>query len=340
MFRAIFHCGLSCSLVFLLNSCGKPQKKPNPQARPVAVKFEAADTGSISRKFQTVGELKADKEVSIRAERPGQIEEIFVTEGGWVNIDQAVVKIEGDDAEAELALARSNYNSFESLYKEGAISEQELKVYETAYRKAQAAMENLEICSRLSGTVGQIYIDKGDFVNIGDPIMDLVKLYPLRVSYNVPEKTIPLIEVGDMVVIRTDAEPDKEIPAYVDFISPRVDTNSRSVLVRAKVDTSNANAKNLKANLFVKVEQEIRTVDDTILVREEAVYLDQGQEYIYLADGDSDNGYKAKRVPIETGIRDSSGLVEITSGVSNGDLVIFAGLHSIYPGATLNPIQE
>lgn len=339
------------SLILLVNACGNKAKQAQSGARPVPVKYSAAHYGTIAQSFETVGELKADREVLVAAERAGQVENIYVREGNWVNEGQILTKIKGEDASADLEQAESNYTSFKSLYEQGAISYQELLKYQTNLKKAESTINNLEIRARISGVVGQIYIDPGDYVKLGDPIMDVVKNRPLRVTYNIPEKAIPLVKMGDKVEITSDAEPTKTIKAYVDFISPRVDPKSRAVLVRARIDDSMA--ANLKANQFVKVKQSIQKTAKTILVPETAIYLDQGQEYVYIAveNKEDHSSYKhgkqikaatqvAQRQPIKVGLRDNDGQVEIIEGVSNGDLVIYAGLHSIYPGATLMPIED
>ena len=78
----------------------------------------------------------------------------------------------------------------------------------------------------------------------------------------------------------------------------------------------------------------ISDLKDALLVREESVYLDQGQEYLYIMDKDT-----AKRVAIKTSLR-QNGKVQILEGIKAGDSVIYAGLHSIYPGAKVIVVEE
>ena len=141
---------------------------------------------------------------------------------------------------------------------------------------------------------------------------------------------------------------------------------TRTVLVRALVNDS---TKKLKANQFVTVKQVIKDIPEALMVREEAVYLDQGAEYLYLADEMKAQGsglevnknqnptgtgtqnsepsnqsppapsYTARRVAIKTGVREP-GWVEITEGIEAGDNVVYAGLTSIYPGAQLIRVME
>ena len=70
-----------------------------------------------------------------------------------------------------------------------------------------------------------------------------------------------------------------------------------------------------------------------------ALFLEQGEEYIYLAIGTEDeNIYHAERRPVITGLR-KPGIVQIKEGISAGDSVVYAGLFSIYPGAKLIPSE-
>lgn len=340
-------------LILLLFSSSACSKKAAPVAavKPLFVKAEAATTGDIERAFETAGELKADKEILVAAERPGMVKEIYVREGQWVKAGQALIQIEGKDVDADLKKAQSDFASYQNLFDQGAISKQELINYEAQLRRVESQIDNLQINVISSGFIGVIYVDPGDYVKRGDKILDLVKIYPLRVSYSVPEKLISKILIGQSVELRTDSEAGKVFNASVDFISPRVDPNTRAVLVRGKI---NSPSTNLKANQFVTVKQVINSSNTTLLVREEALYLNQGQEYLYLASSlraeakqanvetpeiDASDELVAKRVAVKTGQR-QEGMVEILEGIEAGDNVIYAGLHSIYPGAKLVLVSD
>ncbi len=333
-------------IVLLLGSCSK-KVVPEQEAKPIYVKFEQAKLEPISQEFETAGELKADKEILVSAERQGQVQEIYVYEGQWVAAGEPLIKVKGEDVDADLKKVQSDYNAYSKLYDQGAIAKQDLLRYETELSRIKSQKDNLLIRAKTSGAVGVIHVDPGDYVKLGDPVLDLVKLDPLRASYSIPERLIAKVQLGQSVVLTTDSEADKVFNAVVDFISPRVDPGTRSVVVRAKI--SNPSSK-LKANQFVRVKQVINDLKDALLVREEAVYLDQGQEYLYIAvekvndnkeQGATLNGkeFVAQRVAIKTGLR-QNGKVQILEGIKAGDNVIYAGLFSIYPGASVIVVEE
>lgn len=322
-------------IVVLLSSCAKKAVQEQA-AKPIFIKFEQAKLEPISQEFETAGELKADKEILVSAERQGQVQEIYVYEGQWVAAGEPLIKVKGEDVDADLKKVQSDYSTYSKLYEQGAIAKQDLLRYETELSRIKSQKDNLLIRAKTSGAVGVIHVDPGDYVKLGDPVLDLVKLDPIRASYSIPERLIAKVQIGQSVTLTTDSEADKVFNAVVDFISPRVDPATRSVVVRAKI--SNPSSK-LKANQFVRVKQVIKDLKDALLVREEAVYLDQAQEYLYIAVEKTKDNYVAQRVAIKTGLR-QNGKVQILEGIKAGDNVIYAGLFSIYPGANVVVVEE
>lgn len=322
-------------LPLLLNACSKKSSNLQ-QVKPIFVKIEAASKQVLDQEFETAGEIKADKEILLCAERQGQIEKIFVTEGKWVKKGDPLVKIKGDDIQADYKIAKADYQTFYKLYEQGAIAYQDLLRYETQLKKVEAQQNNLLIRAISDGNIGVIYVDPGDYVLLGGKILDLVKNYPLRLSYYVPEKFISQIKLGQRVFLESDNKEKAE--AQIDFIAPRIDPQTRGLLLRAKILAH----PNLKANQFVNIKQ-ILSSSEVLMIREEAIVLEQGQEFVYLAkamDKPDSTGaeYLAERINVRTGDR-KSGFVEVLEGLKQGDLIVYAGLTNIYPGAKLIKVE-
>ncbi len=326
------------SVIFLFSftiACSQKNPPAKP-SRPLPVKFEGALRTNLAQDFETVAELKAFREITVAAERAGQLASVLVREGDWVSEGQPLVKIKGEDVKAELAKAQENYRAFKKLYDQEAISRTEFLTYETALKSAEATYGNLMIRAISSGVVGKIIVDPGDFLRAGDPILELIKVDPLRVSYTVPERLIPYVSLGQELELTSDLDKSLVSKARVDFISPSVNPETKSVLVRASLIS---NSGQLKPNQYVRIKQRVKDRNNIIAVREEAIYLDQGQEYIFIAEpADEDGFYNAVKKPVETGLRKDA-LVEVTKGISEGELVIYAGLYSIYEGAKLTSVD-
>lgn len=325
----------SIFFILSLSSCSKKDPPPKSQ-RPIAIKFEEAKLQDLAQYFETVAELKAYREIAVSAETAGQIEKIFVEEGDQVKEGTILLNIKAEAIIAEIAKAKADYESYKELYDEGAVSKLEYLSFKTNLDRLKAEFDKLRLKAISSGIVGKINVDPGDFVRVGDQIMDLVHINPMRVSYNVPEKLIPYLKLGQSLELKSPVYPKEFFKAKVDFISPLVSKDTRSILVRASLIS---NPKDLKPNQFMKVKQKVLDKRNSVVVREEALFLEQGEEFIYLAAPAEEEGfYIAERRVVKTGIR-KPGIIEIIEGIEAGDPVVYAGLFSIYPGAKLIPSE-
>jgi membrane fusion protein, multidrug efflux system len=336
-----------------LFSCAKPPAMK--EEKSIFVKFDPATRGEIIEEFSTAGELKADEDVIVSAQRPGKIISIKVTEGQFVQAGARLVEIQGKDIDADLLKAQQDFDSFKKLFDEGAISKLELNSYKASLDKLKSFKNDLVIQASISGQVGEIMVDVGDYVKEGDEILELVKLYPMELTYTIPERLLSKVKPGQTVILTTDSYPGKEFGAKVKFVSPKVDLQTRATLVRASLDPTELV---LKANQFVKVRQVLNVNQNILLIPEEAIYLDQGQEYVFTAtaieksqeemDADQEQAGKpgppppthiAHKNKITIGLR-KPGFVQIIEGIKEGDLIIKAGLTSIYDGAKLVQVKE
>jgi membrane fusion protein, multidrug efflux system len=340
-------------ILFSFFSCAKPPAMKEEKA--IFVKFDPVAPGELIEEFSTAGELKAAEDVVVSAQRAGKIISINVKEGQYVQAGANLIEIQGKDIDADLIKAQQDFESFEKLYNEGAISQLDLNNYQATLQKLKSYKNDLNIRATVSGQIGEIMVDTGDYVKEGDQLLELIKLYPMELTYTIPERLLSKVKPGQKVILSTDSYPGKEFNAVVKFVSPKVDSQTRATLVRANLDATDLI---LKANQFVNVRQILDVNKEILLVREEAIYLDQGQEYVFTAEeiektdeekeadaakagmpGPPPATHIAKKNRIKVGLR-KPGYVQIIEGIQEGDLVIKAGLTSIYDGAKLIQVKE
>lgn len=340
-------------IAFSFFGCAKPPA--TKEAKSIFVKFDPASRGEIIEEFSTAGELKADESVVVSAQRAGKIISIKVHEGQYVEKGALLIEIQGKDVDADLMKAKTDYDTYKFLFDEGAISKLELNNYRSSLDRLNSFKSDLNIKAGISGQIGEIMVDTGDYVKEGDDILQLVKLYPMELTYTIPERLLSKVKPGQQVILTTDSYPGKEFGAKVKFVSPMVDTQTRATLVRANLEPTKMT---LKANQFVNVRQILDVNKNILLIPEEAIYLDQGQEYVFTAlpieeakddkeavsqeraqAGPPPATHTAKKNKVTVGLR-KPGFVQIVQGLEEGDLVIKAGLTSIYEGAKLVQVKE
>jgi membrane fusion protein (multidrug efflux system) len=153
----------------------------------------------------------------------------------------------------------------------------------------------------------------GASVQVGDPLVTLVRTDPLRFRGTVPERQALKLREGQAVTVRLDgvAEP---IRTHVARISPVLDEMSRTLVFEADIPNP---AGLLRSGLFAQADVVVDAEAETLVVPASSVLEFAGTEKVLLLGP----GGESRGVAVRTGRR-SEGLVEIVSGLSSGDLVV------------------
>lgn len=209
------------------------------------------------------------------------------------------------------------------LGKRGAIAKQAIDQAEADLKERQADADESEVMlnkmtliAPFDGVVGKSKVSPGDYVTIGQSVVSLTDIEHLRIEYNVPDKFKPLLKIGQNVRISTTAYPGKIFSGKVSFISPTINTDSRSISLYADVPNDN----NLLApGMFVDI---IHTLDSdervAMIPARSLVPILDGEQVYKIVEG------KAYAVTVLIGKR-STDSVQITQGLAPGDVVITDG---------------
>lgn len=242
--------------------------------------------------------------------------------------------------EAQWNDAKSKLERAESLSSRSVISEEELQerraAAEVAAARYRAALNTVDedlalmavrraelgmarqklansvIRAPFAGTIEQRHVAPGVYLNVGQPVVTLVRIDPLRFRAGVPELKATDVAVGQEVRLSVAGETEPLV-AHVSRISPSLDTSSRSLTVEADIPGPGAG---LRTGLFVEAEIVVDPQATTLVVPVSAVSEFAGVEKVWLVrDG------KAAEQPVQTGLR-RDGLVEIRDGLAEGDVII------------------
>src|SRR5690606_32158092 len=202
-----------------------------------------------STELQSVGTLASDESVSIAAEVPGRIAEISFREGQAVNkgdvlvkLDNALVRAELTNVEAGLRLAESNFARANSLSQSGAgttrardEAKAALETSTAAVELARVRLDKTEIRAPFDGVVGLRQVSVGAYAQIGEVLVNLEKIDPLKLDFRLPEINLGDVAVGQKVEITVDALAGRVFEGEVYAIDPMVDVNGRALKIRARL---------------------------------------------------------------------------------------------------------
>jgi membrane fusion protein (multidrug efflux system) len=328
----------------LLHKTGAPEAAP-AQARqrdgaPVAVEVALVARKPMVRGITAVGSLRSDESAILRSEVAGRISQLRFTEGQRVQkgqvlirLDDSVPRAEFEQARANHTLAKSNHDRSLELQQKGFISKQArdesvnaMKVQEAAMVLAQVKLDKSEIRAPFNGVIGLRDVSVGDYVGVGQDLVPIEAIDPLKVDFRIPEMYLSQIRTGQSLQITLDAVPGQTFTGSVFAISPLIDAGGRSIVMRARVKND---AAQLRPGMFARVRLLLSQQEDALLVPEAALVPAGDDQFIYRVEGD-----RAVRVQVETGQR-RDGLVEIVNGLAEGQTIVVAGMQKLRDGAAI-----
>lgn len=302
-----------------------------------------AEVRPLSEILNLVGTLEAHESVLLKPEIPGKIEAIRFRQGERVSKDTLLVDLDDREtvaalreAEADLSFARTENARRQDLFKQRVVSRQELDRTRAQMDRVAARVEVMKarlrktkIRAPFDGIVGSRRVSPGAVVEPGDPLVNFEAVDYLTLNFDVPERYIPSLAVGQVVKVKVVAFPDRTFEGKVYFINPRVSSLNRSVTAKAKVPNPDYL---LRPGMFANTALLIQEKPEALTIPEQSLVPQGDQQFVFRVKPDS----TVDMVPVTTGIR-GAGVVEIVAGLARGDTIVVSGHQKIGPGSKVMP---
>src|SRR4029079_19734516 len=158
-----------------------------------------------------------------------------------------------------------------------------IQASEATMKLAGRQLRDTEIRAPFDGYVEKRLVNLGELVKAQMPVMSIVKLDPLKVTAEMPEKMAPWIADGRPVELHVDAYPTRTFEGKVTRISPAVNTSTRAFPFEAAVPNTDAA---LKPGTFARVHVESGKVDDILTLPYAALQYRYGVNRVFVVQGD------------------------------------------------------
>ena len=168
------------------------------------------------------------------------------------------------------------------------------------------------ITAPFDGVVAERRVAPGEYVQIGQPVVALVRSDRLRYTAGVPETRAGAIRLGQQVMIHLPLS-SAPVEATISRVSPTVMQASRSIRIEA--DVPNPDVK-LQAGLFAEADVIVDADAQSLTVPSTAVSRFAGVQKVWLVEDG-----QARQQTVQTG-RVESGRIELVGGLQDGDLVV------------------
>jgi RND family efflux transporter MFP subunit len=255
-------------------------------------------------------------------------------------------------AQAELTAAEQRYNRTRSLLEQNVGSRQDNDMarsqylamqanYETTTNQTRNLIQEVErvkaavqlqrkrlrdttVYAQASGHVKDRLVNVGQFVRVNTPVFTLVRIDPIRLRIEIPEKMAPWVRTGQIANVSLDAFPDREFSGKIWRISPTVEQAKRTFIVEALIDNPSAL---LKPGSYAKARIRTNKVDTIRLAPTLAINYVFGSNKLYVV---KDGIIEARDVKIGDRFGQDT---EIVEGVEAGELIATTQVARLDTGA-------
>jgi membrane fusion protein (multidrug efflux system) len=187
------------------------------------------------------------------------------------------------------------------------------------------------VVAPFDGVLGYTGLTEDIFVSDNIFIITLDDNSIIFSDIKVPESYAPFIRKGLPIEVRVSSYKDKVFSGEIDFISSRINADTRSLLARIKID--NKDLELLSGSLLeITVKFNLR---DSLSVPDTSIMMEGEKSYIYTVSDEN----IANKTEVEIGLRGDS-KVEILSGVDEGDQIVAEGLKKVRPRGKIEPIKN
>jgi RND family efflux transporter MFP subunit len=371
------------------------------KAQTIAVTVAPVEARDVERRVEVVGSLEPDEEVTVYAQVSGYVVKILADLGDRVNAGQPLIQLDQgdfrlqvqrteailrqtqaklgavdgketlpDDQQSPVRQAKANsedaalwYERMQSLYKEGAVSRNDV---DTARAKRDALTATLDgaldqvrslrdqlkeqqalldlarrnlgytaIRAPIDGSIKQRDVSVGQYIAGGSmqntKLLVMVRDDPLKLKASVPERFQGQIRPGQEVKLQIEAHSARDFTGTVTRVGPAVFSDTRTFPIEARIPNRQGL---LKPGSFAKARVQIRVDRGVAFVPEEAVYYFVGITKAFVVK----DGVVEER-QVKGGDR-QDGLVEIVEGIAPGEMVATSRLSQLFGGATVQVVSK
>jgi len=318
---------------------------------PATVSTMVVATSEWQPKLTSVGNVRAFRGVELSTEIGGLVLTVPIKSGQDVKEGDLLIKLNDASDVAQLKSLKAMADLAKVINERDsqqlAIQAISKNVFDTSAADAKSKGAQVESQTALvakknlkapfSGRVGIVSINPGQYVNPGDKLLTLQTLDPIFVDFNLPQNNAEQIQVGQKVVVTTDAFKDASFTGKITAVSPKVDTNTRNIQVEAQVANPD---KKIFPGMFANVNIQVGEQVKLLTLPQTAVTYNPYGSTVFVAkptgkkDKQGKPALEAQQVFVTTGATRGD-QVAILKGVEEGATVVTSGQLKLKNGTPL-----
>lgn len=344
-----YRLGIWICLLSLMGCQGQPPKKE--LLRPALVMTVSTVEELPRRSFP--GKAKPVEEANLSFDVSGSLEKFPIKIGDSMKQGQLIAQLDQRDfiaklnaAKAELIKNKRNLERAKNLVKKDFISKAEfdkisaaVDVSKSQVDLANKALLDSSIKAPFDGIITMTYVENFEAVRAKQIIARLLDISDIEMVINIPENLIRYLKQVKTVDVVYDAYPEHHFTARIKEVSKEASSRTRTYPITLIMKQSEK-FKILPGMAGVAKAKEIIENENAfkqIVIPITAVFTpdDQKQDYVWLVD----KNHRVKRKKVTISAINQQGAF-IKKGLSMGDMIVVAGVHSLREGQVIKPIKR
>ena len=320
-------------------SGGGPPFGRGGEVQVVAQEVANADADS---RLVAIGTARALRGVTLTSEVAGTLENVAVASGDWVEAGSLIAELTVEAqqlalARAELALrdAQARADRVAQLRESGSATQVQIDEAELALNRATLDLRDAEfelrrrqIKAPISGWIGLIALEPGNQVTTSTELVRLDDRSKLLIDFDVPERFVGLIGVGDALQASPLSRPGDVLQGQVRATDARVDQGNRSLRIQGEIENEDDRLRpGMAFRVSVALPGERLPMVDPL-----AIQWDRDGAFVWALDDEN----KAQRIRVEI-VQRRDDAVLLRADMQAGTIVVIEGVQNLRPGAEVSP---
>jgi membrane fusion protein (multidrug efflux system) len=326
---------------------------------PIPVEAGAVERDTLVISVAAAAEAAAERQTVLRSQVEGRITRVRVGENDRVEAGALLIEIDTTEYALRVSQARAGLNKAEAAFRELTLFDDQiedpavrterqrvaraksgLEDAELTLRQAQLELERTRIRAPFAGRAASLRVVEGQQARVGDELLSVIDLDPLRVEVQVLEGEVGLLAQGNRARVTFAAYPGETFLGRIDAINPVVERETRTARVTVAVPNPSGR---VLPGMYARVSLEARKLPDRILVPRSAVLERDRRTMLFVFEGEGDVGL-AKWRYVTVGLSNDS-LVEIvpdpdTEMVEPGERVLTDGHYTLIHDARVRLVAS
>ncbi|MGE0088597.1 MAG: efflux RND transporter periplasmic adaptor subunit [Bacteroidales bacterium] len=310
----------------------------------IPVSVDTVGFGMISQNVTATGVVEASQVLNLVAETQGKILHKYKEKGDRVTVGDVIAKVDDEVISANVITAEANYEQMEKNYerfnrlaKEDAVSKYDFEQAEIGLKKAKADLisarknlNNTSIKSPISGYINNDFMTVGQYLSNNTSVCEIVNNSTLKINIKVADYEVFKIKKGDAVAVKIPVFPSLKFTGKIASVAELADA---AMKFNVEVVLENDTQTHLKSGLYAEVELPIATSNRLVISKAAIVGSLEMPEVFVVENG------RAKKQAIVIG-QSNNTQVEVINGLAKNQLIIVSGQLNLKDGDDVKIVEN